>query len=123
VNYQEKTQGGLIYAKNQLQITAANHLLNDKSSIVAEGDIVINDTNDELLNNSSDKLIFMSLSALIKAGFEASVETCSSPFTPKPSTTPPTIMTLSKMIAMATMAMMLMRRLLRATMSWTKHWY
>jgi adhesin HecA-like repeat protein len=41
----EKTQGGLIYAKNQLQITAANHLLNDKSSIVAEGDIVINDTN------------------------------------------------------------------------------
>jgi hypothetical protein len=26
---------------------------------------------DELLNNSSDKLIFMSLSALIKAGFEA----------------------------------------------------
>jgi adhesin HecA-like repeat protein len=42
---QEKTQGGLIYAKNQLQITAANQLLNDKSSIVAEGDIVINDTN------------------------------------------------------------------------------
>jgi adhesin HecA-like repeat protein len=41
---QEKTQGGLIYAKNQLQITSANHLLNDKSSIVAEGDIVINDT-------------------------------------------------------------------------------
>jgi adhesin HecA-like repeat protein len=41
---QEKTQGGLIYAKNQLQITAANQLLNDKSSIVAEGDIVINDT-------------------------------------------------------------------------------
>ncbi|CAB5506588.1 hypothetical protein AZO1586R_2107, partial [Bathymodiolus azoricus thioautotrophic gill symbiont] len=40
-----QTQGGLIYAKNQLHITAANQLLNDKSSIVAQGSILINDTN------------------------------------------------------------------------------
>jgi adhesin HecA-like repeat protein len=41
----DQTQGGLIYAKNQLHITAANQLLNDKSSIVAQGSILINASN------------------------------------------------------------------------------
>ena len=49
-----QTQGGLIYAKNQLHITAANQLLNDKSSIVAQGSILINDTNNNLNNNSNN---------------------------------------------------------------------
>ncbi|WP_139699318.1 two-partner secretion domain-containing protein, partial [bacterium endosymbiont of Bathymodiolus sp. 5 South] len=62
---QEKTQGGLIYAKNQLQITAANHLLNDKSSIVAEGDIVINDTNHD--TNNDLNLVIDNKSGVIKA--------------------------------------------------------
>ena len=46
-----KVTGGLIYAKNQLHITAANQLLNDKSSIVAQGSILINDTNNNLNTN------------------------------------------------------------------------
>ena len=49
-----QTQGGLIYAKNQLHITAANQLLNDKSSIVAQGSILINDTNNNLNTNSNN---------------------------------------------------------------------
>jgi filamentous hemagglutinin family protein len=36
-----QTQGGLIYAKNQLDITAASQVLNDKSSMVAEGNLTI----------------------------------------------------------------------------------
>ncbi|VVM18039.1 hypothetical protein BSPWISOXPB_4975 [uncultured Gammaproteobacteria bacterium] len=68
------------------------------------------DTNNDL------NLVIDNKSGVIKADNNITIHA-------KPSTTPPTIMTLSKMIAMATMAMMLMRRLLRATMSWTKHWY
>jgi adhesin HecA-like repeat protein len=50
----DQTQGGLIYAKNQLHITAANQLLNDKSSIVAQGSILINDTNNNSNTNSNN---------------------------------------------------------------------
>ncbi|CAB5506887.1 hypothetical protein AZO1586I_1703, partial [Bathymodiolus thermophilus thioautotrophic gill symbiont] len=64
-----QTQGGLIYAKNQLHITAANQLLNDKSSIVAQGSILINDTNNNSSNgtNNNLNLVINNKSGVIKS--------------------------------------------------------
>ncbi|VVM18992.1 hypothetical protein BSPWISOXPB_4070, partial [uncultured Gammaproteobacteria bacterium] len=109
-----KNPRGINLCKKPATDNRANHLLNDKSSIVAEGDIVINDTNHG--TNNDLNLVIDNKSGVIKADNNITIHAKTLNNTAYHYDT-------KQDDSDGYYGYDVNEKVVRATMSWIKHWY